>query len=216
MPLKPGIVLSPEQIPLFIRVNREELKLVPKFFSEECPLKTVGVRIEVGGWDKIIIKPEFIPKDEYRDKTIIYYEDFVYVPEEGFCELPPDMRLPEKVRHEIEIHSTEVDAFLAYELDSLKKYASWIDPKLTPATHLDLVATHVEKASDKGEGWYGLHLFYEGDRGRVPVTSLWSIAKKKRRYALTRREPSTFHKVDSLGFRLLQKITLIKKIIWLI
>ncbi len=30
--VRPGVSLGPEQVPLFIRMNREELSLIPKFF----------------------------------------------------------------------------------------------------------------------------------------------------------------------------------------
>ena len=128
--LRPGISLSAEQVPLFIRMNREELHVIPKFFSEHCPVNKAGLKIELTDKKKVRITPEYELITPYQGKTIVLFDDFVYLEGEGFHELPLDLRLPEKFRHPIEMEGEELQLFLTYELESIAKYASFIDPRL--------------------------------------------------------------------------------------
>jgi superfamily II DNA or RNA helicase len=177
--LKPGISLSPEQIPLFIRMNREELTLIPKFFSEYCPVIKAGLKIELTDKRKVKINPEYELLPNYQGKTIQLFDDFIYLEEEGFHELPVDLRLPEKFRYPLELDGEELLFFLTYEIDSLIKYASFIDTRLIKPQERHLVTNFIEPVPERGRGWYRFRFLYQTERGLIPVMALHQSLHKK-------------------------------------
>jgi len=88
LPLRSDMFLKEDQIPLFIRMNAEELKLVPGFFSEKCPVIKSGVNITLTDEEHIQITPEYELLSEYKDKSVKFFDDFIFVKGEGFHELP--------------------------------------------------------------------------------------------------------------------------------
>lgn len=185
LPLRPDVSLNEDQIPLFIRMNSEELKLVPGFFSEKCPVTKSGVNIQLLDDDHIQIMPEYELLPAYKDKPIKFFDDFVYVPGEGFHELPVDSRLPERIRHPTIIEGKNIALFLTYELEGLKHYAATIDPRLIRPQTLQLTATSIAEAKDAGKGWYALKLNYKTENGMIPVSSIWATNKHKRRFVFS-------------------------------
>ncbi len=181
LPLRPGIAIKREQIPLFIRMNRDELNLVPGFFSEVCPVVKTGLNIDLDEQEHVLVAPSYELKSEYVDKSIRYFDDFVYVEGEGFHELPADQRLPERFKHPVYIEPENLALFLTYELVTLRRYAARIDSRLTKPEHIQLVATQIVQLEDK-PGSYSLKLKYETEHGLVPVTSLWQAMKEKKRF----------------------------------
>lgn len=182
LPVRPGIVLTAEHIPLFIRMNREELQQVPNFFSERCPVIKSGLNISLLDNDKIQIIPEYVLLPEYAGRPIRFFDDFVYVEEEGFHELPTDSRLPERFRRPFMIESENMSLFLIYELDTIKQYAVNIDPRLIRPVRLELVAHSIERDESIGRGWYVMKLSYKSERGQVPIAQLWRAMKQKKRF----------------------------------
>lgn len=177
--LRSGMSLSAEQIPLFIRMNQEELALIPHFFCNSCPVVKSGLRIELEAKQKVKITPEFELKSGYHDKVIQLFDEFVYLEGEGFHELPLDMRLPEKFRLPIEIEKEELLIFLTYEIDSLYSHASYVDPQLFKPQTYHLGTDFIEPVQEKGRGWYRFHLYYLTEKGRISVNTLKASLKKK-------------------------------------
>lgn len=186
LPLRPDVSLKADQIPLFIRMNAEELKLVPGFFSEKCPVTKSGVSIQLLDENHIQITPEYELLPEYQNKPIKFFDDFAYVPGEGFHELPVDSRLPERIRHPSIIEGNHnITLFLSYELEGLKHYASQIDPRLIRPQEIQLTATSITEAEETGKGWYALKLSYKTENGMIPITAMWATLKQKRRYVFS-------------------------------
>lgn len=181
LPLRPGIALKGEQIPFFIRMNREELQLVPGFFSEKNPVVKMGLNIELNENEQVVVSPAYELNEEYKSKNIRFLDDFVYVDGEGFHELPPEQRLPERFKHTVFIEKESLALFLIYELASLRRYAFKIDPRLVKPESIHLVVSHIEREPEK-TGIYLLKLKYETERGDVPVTALWQALKDKHRF----------------------------------
>lgn len=182
LPLRPGIALGAEQIPLFIRMNKEELQLVPGFFSEKCPVTKSGLNIELDEDELITVTPVYEIHPDYKGKPIRFFDDYVYVEGEGFNELPVDTRLPERFRHPLQIEKENLALFLTFEMVSLRRYAARIDPRLVKPEKISLVATSITRNSDADKGSYQLKLKYETERGSVPVTQLWQALKEKKRF----------------------------------
>jgi superfamily II DNA or RNA helicase len=191
--LRPGVSLNPEQIPLFIRMNHEELQLIPKFFSECCPVAKSGLKIELKDQRKVKIMPEYELLPEYQDRTIQLFDDFVYLEGEGFHELPLDLRLPEKLRHPLELEGEELLLFLTYEIDTLYPYASFVDPQLIKPQEWHLTTNFIQPIPEKGRGWYRFRLFYQTERGLISVIDL--------RQSFTKKFPFAFFEAGLIDMR---------------
>lgn len=177
--LRPGISLSPEQIPLFIRMNQDELELIPKFFSDRCPVNKAGLKIELADKRKIKVTPEYELLPKYIGREVQLFDDFVYLEGEGFHELPLDLRLPEKFRHPIEIEGEDLLLFMTYEIDTLYPFATFISPQLIKPTEWHLVTNLIETTPERGRGWYRFCLFYKTENGLIPTIALRQAINKK-------------------------------------
>lgn len=177
--LKPGISLSAEQIPLFIRMNREELALIPNFFSTFCPISKTSLKIEMMDKGKLKINPEYELVPQFKDRKVRLFDDFIYLDGEGFFELPIPLRLPEKYSVPTELEGEELQLFLSYEIDTLEKFISSLDPRIVKPKQWQLVTDFIEAAPEFGKGWYRFALIYETDLGKIPLKELrQSIGKK--------------------------------------
>lgn len=181
--LKPGVSLSPEQIPLFIRMNREELLLIPNFFSARCPISKLGLKIELLDKRRVKVSPEYELLPFYQGKNVLLFDDFVYLEGEGFYELAFDLRLPERFRYPLELEGEELLLFLTYELDAIVKYATFVDPRLIKPRECHLMTDSVETVKEKGRGWYLFRLFYQTERGLIPMSEVWEALVKKSPFA---------------------------------
>lgn len=176
--LRPGISLSAEQIPLFIRMNREELAFIPRFFSDRCPVKKAGLNVELIDSRKVKVTPEYELEKTDKEKLQLF-DDFTYVVEEGFYELPIALRLPEAFRHPVEIEGEELLEFLNFDLEDLKPYISHLDSALIKPQELKLGVNFIEQVLEKGRGWYRISLYYQTERGVFSVNALKPYLKKK-------------------------------------
>ncbi|MBA2368219.1 MAG: DEAD/DEAH box helicase [Candidatus Protochlamydia sp.] len=181
--LKKGVSLGAEQIPLFIRMNKDELALIPNFFNDTCPIVKAGLKIELVDKQTIRVNPYYTLQHEYEEKNMRLFDDFVYLEREGFYELPYSLRLPEEFRTPVELSGEELNLFLTYELNNIRSYVSSIDPRLNKPEWLRLTASAVEPVPEKGKGWYRLQLFYETEQGKISITELRQNLTKKQTFA---------------------------------
>lgn len=179
--IRPELSLSSGQIPLFIRMNRSELALVPGFFSDRCPILQVGMKLSLDADLKTLhIHPDYSLLSSYHEKSVRFFDDVVYTPGEGFYELPSDLRLPERFHHAIDLQGEEFSRFLKEELEHLDKWIIEIDPRLVSPKQQRLVIKSLALAKEKGRGWYQLTLFYQTERGLIPVEAIWKALKKRK------------------------------------
>jgi len=183
--LRPDATCNANQIPLFIYVNQEELKLVPNFFSTTCPVADMRLKVELLGEDSIVISPEYKRLPEYQERSLRFFDDYVYVDGEGFHELPIDRQIPERFHQTVHIEGDALDLFLGYELDGLRPFTAHIDPRLSHPQHLTLETNSVSKDDSSGAGWYALRLYYQSELGAVQASALWTAIKKKKRFVFT-------------------------------
>lgn len=97
LPIRAGVTLNADQIPMFIRMNREELKIIPGFFSEHCPISHAGLEIQLDENDIIHVSPKYDLLPSYADRKVSLFDEFAYVEDEGFSELPVDCRFTIKL-----------------------------------------------------------------------------------------------------------------------
>lgn len=181
LPIKPGISLHADQIPLFIRTNHEELKLVPNFFSGKQPIENSSLHVQVEEGNKIIVKPVDKILPDYLDRKIQLFEEFVYIEGEGFSELPSASRLPHKYRQPVAIEYKDIEAFIRFEMEAIKPYLSYVDPRLMPPSTARMELSNIEKI----EHSYKLKINYVTNIGTVSVPECWKGFKTRNRFILT-------------------------------
>jgi superfamily II DNA or RNA helicase len=179
--ITPGMVIRSDQIPLFIRQHKEELQLIPGFFTTTSPVSKAGIRLEVQEDQTIIISPEYIILEKYRDKQIKILDEFAYLPGKGFCELQGEARLPEPFRHIIHVTKDKIHHFISVELNVIKGLATYIDPRLFPPKQLNLIADSVQK----DDGNYLLKMVYRSDSKMIKLGTLWQAIHSKTPYLFT-------------------------------
>lgn len=180
LPLHGDIVINAGQVPLFIRMNRNELQLISHFFSEKSPVAKAGLNIMRTKQNTIDISPEYTLHEEYMNKKVIFFDEYTYVPGEGFHELPPSCRLPERYHHQVNITTEQLPSFFIEELPALKPYIKVVDPSLTPPEQIQLCATSISRSEQAG--WYDIKLSYKTERGFVPLSDVWGMIKKKHHF----------------------------------
>lgn len=184
-PIHEDLVIKEERVSNFLRQNREELETIPGFYSPRCPVGHVGVRVELTPQETILIKPVYSLYPEFREAHVLFFDDFVFVEGEGFYELPAEMRLPERFRIEMELEPENFVAFFSYELNSLKRYASYIDHRLLAPEDLTLVAEEIVRDRKKGKEWYRLKMRYQSGWGAVSAAELAEAKQQKKRYVFS-------------------------------
>ncbi len=183
--LQKGVSLSAEQIPLFIKMNRDELGLIPKFFAEESPIAKAALKIELGPKNSIVITPEYELKPGYSYKEMRLFDEFIYMEKYGFTELPVEMRLPEKYRSIVTLEGEERDPFLTFELETLRRFTSYVDTGIIKPKKKTLVTDAINKAPEKGRGWYHFNFSYQTEYGLISIVTLRQAINKKQTFAFT-------------------------------
>lgn len=190
--LQKGFSLSEEQIPLFIRLNKQELGLISGFFSDVCPIAKASLKIEsTPRAIRVIPQYELLPS--YKQQKYRLFDYYVYMEGEGFSELPYELRLPEFYRTPQVFEGKAQEPFIREELDTLRPFASKIDPKLIKPTKKSLVLHHIQRAEDHGRGWYRLNLAYQTEAGLIPILAI--------RQAIQKRHSFLFHMAGMLDLK---------------
>jgi superfamily II DNA or RNA helicase len=180
--VRSDLVINADQIPLFIRMNRQELQWIPHFFTERSPISKMGLNISLVD-DRVTISPvcEFLP--EYANKDVRFFDDVVYIGGEGFYELPTESQLPERFRHAIQLEPDMLPIFFSYELGIIEQYVLKIDPHLVRPIEINLRAEDISKAET--QGWYALKLGYKTKHAFVPLNTISVAQSKKKRFLFT-------------------------------
>lgn len=178
--LESGFSIPAAQIPLFIKMNREELELIPHFFSTRPFVKSVGLKASYLGKRKIELKPTYeLVKGLEKDLKI--FEDCAYLEEEGFYELPFEMRLPEKFDHAQEIQGQDLIKWIQEDVLSLKRWIKESDEELIFPEGYKLIIEEMYQ-SEKGRGWYEIEGAYETEKGSVEVHEVYKDLSSKYPY----------------------------------
>lgn len=187
MQVRAGAIFNKSQISLFIKVNRDELALVPGFFGRKSPIKQALLDIRLVGKETISLTPNYVLKQEYADKNVQFFDDFTYVPGEGFVEFPPEARLPERYSHAVEITPDAIEFFIKQELKTLESSIRTIDFRLIKPDRLELVSHEIDKQTEYGNPLeYIVRLSYLSNIGFVPVTDIWKALKKKKKFLFSK------------------------------
>lgn len=201
IPVKPGLSISGDQIPVFIRANKNDLQLIPGFFSEHSPVKKSGLKVALSEEEQIEVSPIYELQPEYENKHLIFLDDFVYIEGKGFYELSVENRLPEKFRHSVLVEPENIPSFLNVEMEKLKNQLVSIDPKIVAPHSLKLIA---EQIAQSGSG-YSLKLHYQTERGSISVSDIWSALRERKRFLFSKEGLLDLHQKRFDWLRLLPK-----------
>ncbi|MDE3055398.1 MAG: DEAD/DEAH box helicase [Verrucomicrobiota bacterium] len=180
LPLHPGLSVAREEVSDFITLHREELEQVQGFFASSSPLEELRLQVSLDAEGRIQTNPQRVYRPGVDPAQVAHFGAWLFLPGEGFSEVPSGMQLPERFREPVTILPAQEGAFLSYELETLRSYSLEIDPRLCKPSSLVLKVRKV-LPSRKEHEWL-LHLFYESEIGPVDPVALWDAQQKKREY----------------------------------
>lgn len=183
--IKPNTHVFKDHVPLFIKERREELKLIKGFFLNECPIDDIRLELKSSGPDTLDLKPVYQVAPDFLDKEIIFFEDVVYVQNEGFYELPPHVRLPEPYRYERTLKQLEIKQFFDEEINKLRRFIPILDASMKKPSSLKLFISKAEK-SEKYAGLYKIKVFWGSEYDKIDFLSLWDGKNNKKRFLFTK------------------------------
>lgn len=184
--ISPDTFIQESDVSSFIKRNREELHLIPNFFNKKNPLIHAGLKVESEDMYTISINPEYKFSSEYEGKYLQFFEDFIYVENEGFYEIPLKFRLPQEYRKKLLITNLDdIQNFLENDLPAFSQRIHTIDNKLFKPSSLVLETKKIVEAENRGKGIYGFQLVYHSNQGTLNFADLWKIYENKRRYCFS-------------------------------
>ncbi|MFA6914990.1 MAG: DEAD/DEAH box helicase [Parachlamydiales bacterium] len=184
-PVREGVVIGKEQVPLFIKMQKDELQLIQGFFAMENPLESVGLSIkteEQKHLPSINIKPVYLIRKEFQDKKIIFYDNYIYSEGYGFFEIPYSLRLPEAFRSEVTLRGEELELFISYQLEEIIPRATEIDEKLHRPHNIRLES--IEMQPD-GNQHFQANLQFTSEIGSISVVKVWEAMQRRQRYLIS-------------------------------
>lgn len=122
--------IKENEVATFIRRNERELKLVPGFFLERPPIEQASLDI-YSVEEGIEIIPRYQWEEEFKNKKYHFFEDYLYVENQGFFPYSPRHFLPNAYRTPLIVHEGEYPKFFGETLKTLAPYIATKDPSLT-------------------------------------------------------------------------------------
>ncbi len=169
--LHPYRKIPREQVAAFIREQCEELVEIPSFFTDHSPYEKIGLQVSLRDDHTIDLIPVCELFDKYKKSALREYDEFVYLPGEGFYEIPPTVRLPEAYRAPKVIQGQAIVNFLNLELPKLKRLIVSFDEQLKVPTRSRIVLQQISQSELLGT--YQLKGICRTDVGEVPLSSIW-------------------------------------------
>lgn len=182
LPLHPGLTLKKEEISDFLSSHKEDLEQVHGFFASRPIVQRTGLDIGINEDGLIKVEPKMEYVEGISPSDVRVYGDFVYLKGQGFSEVPPNARLPERYRFASTIPWSQEAAFLAYELEPLKPYVITLDPRLAKPENLQLKIRKVQRDRRKrGQEWL-VDLIYESKEGSVDIFTIWDAFQLRKKH----------------------------------
>lgn len=179
--LKPEMIIPPEAVASFIKVNQSELEGINGFFSKNCPIESSGIHMTLSKEGEIVMNLIHKPLPEYQETPYLIFDDYAFIPGEGFHKIPLDPRILQRYEFPWTIPTVEQDIFFSYELEGLSSFLIDCDKRLIRPENLKLVVESLEEQ----EGKHLAEISYESEIGQVDVRKLWDAYKAKRRFIPT-------------------------------
>ncbi len=121
--------IKEHEVASFIRKNERELKLVPGFFLERPPIEQASLDIYPVN-EGIEVIPRYQWEEEFKNKKYHFFDDYIYIENQGFFPYSPRHFLPNAYRAPTIIHESEYPKFFGETLKTLAPYISTKDDTL--------------------------------------------------------------------------------------
>ena len=178
-PVRPGIRVPHDEVPLFIQMNRDDLELIEGFFGDLQPVSKASIKVAMTARGQIKVTPKYHLLPDVKKRDVIFFDQWVYVQEHGFCEIPSEVRLPPRYGREHLIKGKDIYLFVAYELETLRPFISKIDSKLKKVPLKRLLC---ERAEEVQPGVFNLTLAYESMLGSASTADIGRAIAKRKHY----------------------------------
>jgi SNF2 family DNA or RNA helicase len=130
----------------------------------------------------VVVRPHFEWKEAYKGVAVQIFEEYTYVPGEGFCAIPPEYRVPEAYLQEKTIASKEEPYFVLYELETLKSCTLSIEKPLCKPTSLELQVLNIEQNPRVQTPEWLLEAVFKTEIGEVGLFPVWEALQEGRYY----------------------------------
>ena len=165
-------VLIVEQVPLFIKINLDDLKNIKGFFAERQLIDEIKLNVFLDEPRSLKIVPHYTLQPDLRGCRYFIYDEFVYVEGYGFSETAASLLLPDKFNTTTYLEKSEVDQFFKFEYDALVPHLNQVDTELLKPLEVKLVLEEIEKRKIGKNQSYTCKLSYVTEYGRVNVCQL--------------------------------------------
>ncbi len=182
MPVRPGLVIKKEEISKFIKNHIDELEQISNFFISKQPIEKIGLEIILNQDEKIVVKPKIILKKGYNIEDILFFDNFGYIQNKGFFEIPKKFKLPQRYEKEKIITVSNESFFITYELQKLKPFIVNLDDRLKIPKKLSLKLLNIIKKTHKNKKSWLADLVYVSEIGSVNATDLQQAVLQQKKY----------------------------------
>ncbi|NNM43358.1 MAG: DEAD/DEAH box helicase, partial [Chlamydiae bacterium] len=202
MYIKPGLVVPRSDLSRFIRKHREDLETLRNFFTPVCHITKAGVTIVINEEGVIVVKPEYSFLPQYPREKVRIFEEYTFVENEGFAEIPFSLRLPDLYQNEKEIDADFEPYFLAYDLTILQPFTVFLDPRLQKTEDLSL---QIKKAwREDSKNFWRVEMEYQTEIGSILAYDIWEAIHDNKKYLFSKAgliylKQSRFHWLKGLS-----------------
>lgn len=175
-PIDPHTYVGRENISHFLNTHKEDLENISHFFMDRSPFEKYGLKIYLE--ENIKVGIEKVLRKNIKEEDLIFFENYIYVKNEGFYPLLYNHRIPEEFRKNKTISSTDEDFFLNYELHRLMPFVVFLDPRLKEPKEIKVILENLKR--DKNT--YLIELYYISDIGKMSAIDLHKELIKKKKY----------------------------------
>lgn len=178
--IRAGRVVPKEEIASFINAH-PTLEYIKGFFAEHSPVQKSGLDIRLTEEGGISITPHFIFSEQYVEKEVHLFEEYTYVEGEGFCPIPPALRLPPGYERAKLLEPQEEPNFVLYEYSLLQPHILTCARELR---HPNTMELHLLRMRQRGKEWL-VECTYRTEWGEVPSYALWLGLQQRAPYLLS-------------------------------
>lgn len=134
--------------------------MIRRFFIRRPILKSCTLKMQLNKFGQIVITPVYEHDGEMKIRP---FQEFLYFEHEGFYEVPPEQRLPDRYTETQIIQGEEIPYFITQELTRLLPFTRNLDPHFKLPENLRLVLTDAK--NEKGR--WKMRLVFRSEFGEV-------------------------------------------------
>lgn len=180
--IRPGLILTKEEMGSFIEQHEEELEEVHGFFAKQNPIEKDMLRVKVID-QKVHVLPSVVYKKGYDATNVQFFFPYVYVEKEGFSKLLQH-EVRRKYPKDTVIEESQIPYFLTNEISRLSSIE--IDKQLRKPKKLRAKIHQLKKEKRKAKIFWKVSLAYRSELGEVNILDLKQEIDQHKKYAFTK------------------------------